>query len=98
MSDVFEKTKYTPRQLQQNWENLLYGTHDLFCFCNNPKKHLLLWITEKGEPITFNKKQKQQIEKCLITTEEGDIVPEDGFQEGDLEGLFEEPFTEEDEG
>lgn len=81
---------YKGRAVEQQWMNTIYNTHDLFCGCPDPIEHL--------QKILHPKKQL-----CLpSTTTDGRDGEEDkdgdGFQEGDLEKLFEEPFTEEDDG
>ncbi len=97
MSHLYKPTKYTLKQQQNQTTNLLCGIHDIYCFCQHPVKHILLSWAEKGEKIPVTKAEKEKVLQCLSTTEE-DIVPEDGFEDGDLEELFAEPLGEDDEG
>lgn len=71
--------------------NVCVGAHDLICDCDEPTKHLLLHIFSHGEPYQVTKEQKDNIIKCLITTEEEDTKDVgDGLGAGDLEKLFSE--------
>ena len=96
MSKLYKPTKYTPKQLERQQLNILHGVHDMFCFCPHPLKHCLLTIAEKGEQIQLKRSEYNQLQQCLTITEE-DITPEDGFDGGDLEKLFAEPFGEEED-
>lgn len=81
------------------WINLTCGAHDMICTCSHPTKHLLVELTKNGETYNITKKEKKQIEKCLITTEEETTHGDDddgGFAPGDLEILFGENADGED--
>lgn len=83
----------TPTRKQLNQViNVCCGAHDLVCDCDEPTKHILLHIFSTGEPYHVTKKQKIDIEKCLITIEENGIDTADdiGITDGDLERLFAE--------
>lgn len=83
MSRFLQHPLYTGKGLEGQWLNLIYSSHDLCCGCSTPINHL------------------QHLLKCrgLIGTKEEDgqeeETPEEGFGSGDLEKLFEEPFTDE---
>lgn len=81
----------TRRELNQ-MINVCCGAHDLVCDCDEPTKHIFLHIFSNGEPYQVTKKQKLDIEKCLITTDADgtDIVDDTGISPGDLERLFAE--------
>lgn len=81
--------KPTRRDLNQ-LINVCCGAHDLVCYCNEPTKHIILHLFSNQEPYFVTKEEKDNITKCLITTEDDktDIVAEDGFDHGDLEALF----------
>lgn len=93
-------TKPTRQQLNQ-MINVCCGAHDLICPCDEPTKHIITHIFSHGEPYQVTKKQKIEIEKCLITTEEEDGQEEEetGITTGDLEMLFaQDDAGENDEG
>lgn len=99
MTHCFKPTCYNNKTKQLHWINSLFNIHDLICFCDNPKKHLLLAITEKQEPIELTKEEKASVLKCLTTKEDGFIETTDGNQdiaEIGLDALFAENFEEED--
>lgn len=81
--------KPTRRDLNQ-LINVCCGAHDLVCYCNEPVKHIILHCFSNQEPYFVTKEEKDNIIKCLITTEEDkqDTGPDDGFGPGDLEALF----------
>lgn len=91
MSDCLTPALYKGRALDLQWMNNIYNSHDLFCGCQNPINHL-------NEIL---KRDKQQ--KCLPSTTAGDTADHGentadyALEEGDLDALFEQPFTE-DEG
>ncbi len=82
MSEFQKERLYEGRSLQNQWLNVIIGTHDLHCGCITPLDHL---------------KSILQKETCLPTkdaatsTETGGTAgnDEDTFDEGDLQSLFE---------
>ncbi len=87
MSKFQKPCLYEGRQLDNQWMNLIYTSHDLYCGCLKPIKHL--------EDIV-----NQQ--KCRSTKDIGTNTPtkeEDGdeddfnIDEGDLNKLFEDAET-----
>ncbi len=86
------KTQLNEKQTIQQLINTFCNTHDLVCDCDEPTKHIFLHIFSNGEPYQVTKKQKLEIEKCLITTDADgtDIVDDTGINPGDLERLFAE--------
>lgn len=86
--------KPTKRQLH-DWINITNSVHDLICDCNEGNKHFLKEITSRKEEIFLTKQEKEEIIKCLSTTEDHTtITGEDGIDAGDLEALFAEDVTE----
>lgn len=89
MSKFYQPPLYNTRGQQHQWINLIFQSHDIICGCNKPIDHLEDLI-------------KQQ--KCHSTTENNStddaggitLKDETGFDEGDLEKLFEN--TEEEQG
>lgn len=89
MSKYYKPTIYNSKGLQNQWINCIFQSHDIICSCNKPIEHLTDLINN----------QKCQHSTEETTTEEtgGDTLKEEtGFDEGDLEKLFEN--TQEDEG
>lgn len=81
MSKQYKPTKLTPRALQNAWMNNIFQTHDLWCECENPLKHLKEII---------KKEECRHTTDAATTTETGGDTEnnEDGFDAGDLETLF----------
>lgn len=94
MSSVWKRPKYTPKQQENNWMNLLWNSHDQFCNCDDPLLHFMV-LVNKDSPC---RKPVSEIEnvKCLLTgdtsTKEDTTNQEDetGFIDGELEKLFDE--------
>lgn len=70
--------------------NSFVGNHDLLCCCNEPAFHCLKDLITQLKP-DLTKEQKQEIIKCLGTTD-GDHTTEENIDDfgEDLEKLFEE--------
>lgn len=98
MSTRFIPTKPTLRQQKLQWMNMIAHIHDQKCDCNNPMEHTCMLIFEEEPNLKFNAPEKDLIKKCITgeTTivENGDQEP-DGIGEGELDALFKEDFTEE---
>ncbi len=75
---------YKGKAAELQWINLIHSTHDSFCGCETPLQHL---------------KHLLNSEECPPTTTTGDAAgskegaDDPGFDEGDLERLFEEDTT-----
>lgn len=93
MSKFLTPAIYSNKALENQWVNTIFNTHDLMCGCNSAIKHLA--------DILYRQPGPNQL--CLPSTSEdargqpGEGAAELPIDEGDLEALFEEPFTE-DEG
>lgn len=89
MSKLFKKTTLSPRALQNAWMNNIFQSHDLWCECQDPLKHL--------EDI-INKEKCRHFKDAETTTETGGDTKteETGFDDGDLERLFAQ--SDDDEG
>lgn len=89
MTSKLTPALYRGRSLEQQWLNNIYGSHDLFCGCPDPIKHLQEILKPRNQQL------------CLPGPSEQDGGEKDqediGLEEGDLDLLFKEPFTEEDE-
>lgn len=82
MSKLY-KPIYNKNSINHAWINVIYGSHDLFCSCEDPIVHLNDII----------KNQKCLPSTAAATTEEttGTMEKEEnGFDEGDLQRLFDE--------
>lgn len=77
------------RYQKLQWKNTLVNIHDLICPCQQGLKHTLLTITEDKEEFKVTKEQKNNIEKCLISSEEIH-TEEDIIGDGELATLFAE--------
>lgn len=89
MSKFLTPCVYSGKSLENQWVNSIYNSHDLICGCNDTIKHLasILQTKQLCLPSTSTVEDGTQ-------TDTGP-VEEDGFDEGDLERLFEEDFDEE---
>lgn len=90
MSKLLRETNYTPKQLENNWINSIFHSHDLFCGCNNPTLHLITILNRGGNAPKPEPEIKNIL--CLITGKEDKDTEEDDlpFGPGELEKLFEE--------
>lgn len=92
MSTYLTPAVYSKNALENQWVNCIFNTHDLICGCNSTIKHLA---------AILNRQPGQPSQLCLPSTSEddrgqhGDDAEELPIEEGDLEALFEEPFTDE---
>lgn len=95
---MFKTPTINKKQLQLQLINTWVQTHDLTCDCNNPGFHVLHIAAEQIGP-ELNKKDKQQIIKCLGETTGKDAAadPGDNLDFGDLDALFAEDGDEEKE-
>ncbi len=78
--------------------NALTHLHDIYCDCYNPLTHTAAFILEKEKDLKFSTPEKQILQQCLTGEGRTEDTPgtDDVIQQGDLDALFEQPFTEED--
>ena len=86
MSKFQQPALYKGRALDNQWINLIIGSHDLFCGCNKPIKHLQSILPKE----CHSSDQENTTEK---DTTHGDDT---GLEPGELEQLFAE--NDEDKG
>ncbi|AXQ65996.1 MAG: hypothetical protein [Anelloviridae sp.] len=81
MSKFLQNVKYNKKQLENNWINNTIHSHDLFCGCDNPLKHLEYLLKKETCP---------HLTDAATSTETGGTKEneENTFDEGDLESLF----------
>lgn len=87
MSKFLTPPIYNNRGLENQLKNTIFNAHDLACGCKNPLKHLQHLFSEKCH-------HTEGTTDGIIHT---DTNEEDGFDEGDLQRIFEENFTENDD-
>lgn len=91
MSMYMRNPEFGPKALQIQWINCIFTTHSMICSCEQPLKHLEDLLKDQQIQCQFTGDHKG--DHCAaITTGDG----EDHFDEGDLERLFEDDFTEQD--
>lgn len=90
MSSKLTPALYKGRSLEQQWVNNIYGSHDLFCGCPDPIKHLQEILQGKPKQLCLPGPTEDAGEE----KDHGDL----GIDEGDLDLLFKEPFGEDEEG
>lgn len=66
----------------------MVSIHDLWCYCDNPLKHIILGILEQEPTLNFDQEDSKKIQKCLTTGGGEDVL--DDFGDGELEKLFAE--------
>lgn len=87
--------KFTKRD-QIKFVNCLVGIHDFKCECEKPALHSFKILAQQLGP-ELTKDEKIEVQKCLgLTTTEKDDHGED-FGD-DLETVFADDITEEDDG
>lgn len=91
MSLYMKNPEFGPRALQIQWINCIVTTHGMICSCEQPFKHLENLLQDQQVKCHFIGDPKGDT-TAAITTGDG----EDHFDEGDLDRLFEEDFTEDD--
>lgn len=83
MSKLQKPTIYSKRGLDTQWMNVIVGSHDLFCGCDKPIKHL--------EDILFQEKCRHFKDTATTTTTDPGAETDDfAIKDGDLEELFKE--------
>lgn len=96
-----EDPKYSKKQLKLQWTNNIVSTHDLLCRCDNPLEHTINTILEQEPNLRFSEETKKKLQKCLTFTaagKEDGHAADDIIEDGDLETLFAEDFTEDETG
>lgn len=93
MSKFLTPAVYSNNGLENQWINLTWNSHDLFCGCNDAFRHLADILTRKGHQLCLPSTSTATTADAGIQTGEEDG---DHFNEGDLEKLFEEDFDEPD--
>lgn len=88
----------TPKNLPLKLTNTLHHIHGLFCDCNEGIYHCLKEILQQTGK-EFNKKQQEQLKKCLGSTQEttGTDAADIDFGE-DLDALFADDGEEKETG
>lgn len=87
MTSFIKPSLYNGRGINNQWMNLIYTSHDLFCGCLHPIDHLKGILKEQQCPTTEKTTLKNS------TKEDGEDYHID---DGDLEKLFE--LTEDAQG
>lgn len=107
---TWKPPQYGIRGRETQWIGSIIQTHDCFCGCEDPLKHLITAASRRGGLYSIDEKKAKTILKCLSTTTEDGATqtsgeedvggPEGDLDFGDLEKLFEEdgPLTENDAG
>lgn len=107
---TWKPPQYGIRGRENQWIGSIIQTHDCFCGCDDPLKHLIYTATKRGGLYGLKEDTAKTILKCLSTkTEDGSTQtsgeedaagPEGDLDFGDLEKLFEEdgPLTEDADG
>ena len=103
MSSYYKPSGYTDYQKTTQWLNNCVSSHDLFCWCNDPWKHLMQGLLERGSEFDLSEKDKRLLQKCLITGKKDGGNQEEretttttkeetglDLEEGELEKLFAE--------
>lgn len=96
-----EDPKYNKKQLKLQWTNNIVSVHDLLCCCDNPLEHTIHNLLEQEPNLRFSEETKKKLQKCLTSTDDGKKdgpAADDIIEDGDLENLFAEDFTEEETG
>lgn len=70
MSSYFKPSEYTDYQKSTQWLNLCVQSHDIFCWCTDPWKHLMQALLERGSQFDLSTKDKRLLQKCLISGKE----------------------------
>lgn len=96
---MFSTPKFSTKQKENYLINGFVTSHDYLCDCEKPAFHCLNILAKTLGP-QLQQQDKQQIIKCLGTTEENAVTTQDAdaIGIGDLEKLFTDDFTEDDDG
>lgn len=102
MSSIWKQPTSSLRQKELAWRNIMFQTHDTWCHCDNVDLHMLICMNK------FSGFQKPEIDirniQCLLTgptgkedTGKDEETDAAGFLNGELEDLFKEEDTKEEE-
>lgn len=92
MSSFLSPCIYSKKGLENQWVNCIWNTHEMFCGCNKPWKHLEDILKRQGAQLCLPSTTAD-----VGTATEPDVTEDDhGLEPGDLDRLFSEDFTEED--
>ncbi len=106
----WQTPQYGVRGRELNWLQSTLQSHDCFCGCNNPIRHLIEVALKHGGVYDFTVKDLKELTKCHDFTEDhhGETTPDADagtgediqLDVGDLEKLFaqDSEFTEDDDG
>lgn len=94
MSSFLTPSVYSKNGLDNQWVNLIWNSHDLYCGCNDAFRHLADILQKKGQQLCLPSTSTASTADAGIQT--GDDHGEDVLEPGDLDKLFEEDFTEDD--
>lgn len=89
MSSYYSKPAYSPKNLELQWLNNTVSSHDLFCGCPKPWKHLQEILKTRGTEICLGGTADDRDAGTQTGEEDIDLSP------GELERLFAEEDTEE---
>lgn len=108
---TWQQPQYGVKGRELNWLQSTIQSHDCFCGCNNPVKHLIEIALRSGGVFDFKAEDLKEFTQCHPTSEDHHgkdtggkgvaiTAPDDNIDLGDLERLFEEDtdFTETDSG
>ncbi len=90
-SKLLTPALYSDNGLENQWLNVVWGTHDLICGCNSAIKHLAGILQRKGDQLCLPSTTEDA--GTQTTDKDGE---QDAFEEGDLDALFSENFEEDD--
>lgn len=84
MSSYYSKPLYTPKNLELQWLNNTVSSHDLWCGCNKPWKHLQEILQSRGTQICLTGTVDDKDAGTQTGDDDLDLAP------GELERLFAE--------
>lgn len=91
MSKLLTPSIYSNKGLENNWVNLTWNAHDMFCGCNNAWKHLADILNRQGSQLCLPSTSTDDAGTQTDGADEKDIL-----EDGDLERLFAEDFDDAD--
>lgn len=89
MSTLLTPSIYSNKALENNWVNCIWNTHEMFCSCNDPWKHLADILYRQGTKLCLPSTGTD-----AATSTDPDVTEDVGLEPGDLDRLFEEDFDE----
>lgn len=97
MSKFYKPITLSAKHKQLNWINGLVSIHDLQCQCDHPLQHTIIGIIDQEPSLKFDEEDSKKIQKCLTSGDPGTEDVVDAFGDGELEALFAEDDTGEDD-